>query len=79
MGMENMVKLVNASLEALGLPREFRLSPAMAQQGMMEEFQAQLQQQLAAFAEQAKKYVDDKQMEMLAQLAQSAAPPAPPA
>ena len=79
MGMENMVKLVNASLEALGLPRQFRLSPAMAQQGMMEEFQAQLQQQLTAFADQAKKYVDDKQMEMLAQLAQSAAPPAPPA
>ena len=78
-GPEGLVKMINGSFEALGLPREFRLSAAVAQQGMMEEFQAQLQQQLAAFAEQAKKYVDDKQVEMLTQLAQAATPPPAPA
>lgn len=73
-GAENLVKMINMSLEAMGLPRSFRLDPAAAAQAQPqgEDFKAYLQQQLTALAEQTKQYVDQSQQQLIASLAQAA-------
>lgn len=82
MGPENLVKLVNMSLESMGLPRSFRLDlaslQAQAQQGGgPEEIQALIQEQLAAFSQQVKKYVDESQTKLLTELAKASPAPEP--
>lgn len=64
------VKMVNYMLEAMGFPRAFRITPPPQ---ATPDVQAYIQEQLRAFADQAKGYVDQKIAEA------SAPPPAAPA
>ena len=59
------IKLINYMLEAMGFPRAFRI---IAPPPATPDVQQYVQEQLKAFAEQAKGYVDQK-------LAEAAAPP----
>lgn len=68
MGAENMISLLNMALEALGLPRDFRLNAGDAGSMPAEDVKAYIQEQLKVLADQTKSYVDGQNAQLVQQL-----------